>query len=305
MKRLVEVAAFAAASVLVHVVLFARMPDEGLDAGGAGGTAALSLQAADATVVEMVRTWDRPPAEVQTAVAQLPAPSGPPAPAPVPELPGFDLVQAPQAARHVSVPPPDTLPPVPDTASPPPLASPPDTLVAQPPADPAPPQQPEPSPDVAPEASPRPSVRPQAMPPKEVAEPARKAQQNSPARAAQRAAGSGGENAAGQSNRTQAATASKGQQAKAQQVWGAKIRSRIERAKRYPRGTDASGQASLVISIARGGQLLGVRIRQSSGNARLDQAALDAVRRAGRFPPAPEQLPLDSYSFSIPILLKQ
>ncbi|MEY8843169.1 TonB family protein, partial [Cribrihabitans sp. XS_ASV171] len=101
------------------------------------------------------------------------------------------------------------------------------------------------------------------------------------------------------------ATLSKGQQAKLQQEWGAKILARIERAKRYPRGTNASGQVQLVLSVARSGQLLGVTARRSSGNAQLDQAALDAVRRAGRFPAAPSGLPGNSFAFSFTMVLKR
>lgn len=322
MKRLLEVAAFSALSIFVHVVLFARVPDEGVDAGGAGGTATLTLRAADATVAEMVRTWDRPPAEVKMTVTDLPARAEQPAPAP--ELPAMDLVKAPQAAKRIAVPPPEMTPPIRDTDIPRPdvPVAPPDPIRPDPPPpdlqppvtaarprnqaqSPAADIETQPAPENAPEASLRPAVRPQATQSADISETARKSERNSPGRAAQRAAGSGGNSAAGQSNRTQAATASTGQQAKAQQVWGAKIRSRIERTKRYPRGTNASGQVSLVISIARGGQLLGVSVRQSSGNARLDEAALDAVRRAGRFSAAPEELPMKSYSFSIAVLLQR
>lgn len=76
MKRLFEMAAFATLAILVHVALFARPSEEGHDAGGSGGTALVSLKEADATVAEMVETWNRPPPQAPVGEPELqPAPA--------------------------------------------------------------------------------------------------------------------------------------------------------------------------------------------------------------------------------------
>lgn len=340
MKRLVETTAFSALAILVHVVLFAQTSEEGHDAGGSGGTALISLEAADATVAEMVESWDRPPPQAPVREPELrPAPAQV---APAADLPRIDLAEAPRAEmRMAALPPaePEVLRLDLEAALPRPQTSPPDIARPNSPEAPmsapdlpraemsrpetrapmtaVPPEQmteapsvdtepvPPPPSEVNPIASLRPPQRPTAPRPTDLPENARKAEQTSHGRVAQQAAGSGGSSQAGQTGSTLAATASEGQQAKAQAVWGAKVRSRIERAKRYPHGTNASGQVSLAISISRSGQLLGVSIRRSSGNSILDQAALDAVRRAARFPSAPRELSRNSYTFSLAILLKR
>lgn len=291
MKRFAETAAFATLAMLVHLILFAQTSDLGHEAGGAGGEALISLEAADATVAEMVEAWERPP---QTPV---PEPELNPLPAQDShsvDLPRIEFAEGPRAEMRVAALPPvqsDTRPQLPpETARPLPVPS-----RSEPPPPPS---------EIALTASPRPQKRPNP-PPAEAPETARKAEQNAPGRAAQRAAGTGGGSQAGQVARKATATASAGQEARAQAIWGAKIRSRIERAKRYPRGTQASGEVHLAITVSSRGRLLGVRIVRSSGNPVLDQAALDAVRRAGRFPAAPRELPRDSYVFSLAILLKR
>lgn len=291
MKRFAETVAFATLAMLVHLILFAQTSDLGNEAGGAGGEALISLEAADATVAEMVEAWERLP--------QTPVPEPELSPLPAKDshsvdLPRIEFAEGPRAEMRVAALPPvqsDTRPQLPpETARPLPVPS-----RSEPPPPPS---------EIALTASPRPPKRANP-PPAEAPETARRAEQNAPGRAAQRAAGTGGGSQAGQVARKATATASAGQEARAQAIWGAKIRSRIERAKRYPRGTQASGEVHLAITVSSRGRLLGVRIVRSSGNPVLDQAALDAVRRAGRFPAAPRELPRDSYVFSLAILLKR
>jgi protein TonB len=80
--------------------------------------------------------------------------------------------------------------------------------------------------------------------------------------------------------------------------WGGQIMARIERARPRVQGT---GQVTLALQVARSGQLAGLTVARSSGDPALDQAALTAVRRAGRFPAAPDGLTEASYGFSLPI----
>ncbi|MEM6578817.1 MAG: TonB family protein, partial [Pseudomonadota bacterium] len=165
---------------------------------------------------------------------------------------------------------------------------------------------------VAPTRSPRPISRPdpaqQAQPRQPRAEPqpqtARPAEQTTEGRAGQKAAGVGGTSQAG-SDQARTATISQGQLNNLRGIWGAKIRARIERAKRYPRGETASGKVSLNLQVARTGQLIGVNLRRSSGNAGLDAAAIASVKRARRFPQAPPQLTNPSYAFTLTIELKR
>ena len=80
--------------------------------------------------------------------------------------------------------------------------------------------------------------------------------------------------------------------------WGGQIQARIARSRPNVTG---SGRATVQLSVGRNGQLQGLGLAQSSGNPAVDQAALDAVRRAGRFPRAPAALTDASYSFSVPL----
>ena len=82
--------------------------------------------------------------------------------------------------------------------------------------------------------------------------------------------------------------------------WGGAIRTRIERQKRYPAGTRASGTVHMVLDVGADGRLLGVGLRRSSGNDRLDAAAMNAVRRA-RLPAAPQRLPGARHRFNLPV----
>ncbi|MDN5788605.1 TonB family protein [Pseudorhodobacter sp.] len=82
--------------------------------------------------------------------------------------------------------------------------------------------------------------------------------------------------------------------------WGGAIRSSIERRKRYPAGSRAKGTVSLAISVTSGGALSGLAIARSSGDAALDRAALDAVKRA-RLPKAPGGIPAGTHRFTLSI----
>jgi protein TonB len=73
---------------------------------------------------------------------------------------------------------------------------------------------------------------------------------------------------------------------------------RIERVRPRTRGV---GQVTLTLQIAQSGQLTALSVSRSSGDPDLDNAALSAVQRAGRFPAAPEGLTDASYGFSLPI----
>jgi periplasmic protein TonB len=197
-------------------------------------------------------------------------------------MPQFDLAQAPRVAVLVALAEPEMKQVVEvDTAPPPP----------------PPPPEPEPEPQPKPPAS-KPSAPKSPAPKPPVA---KTSQQTSAGRPAQRAAGSGGGAEAGVAGGASTATTSAGQTAKLKSIWGAKIRSRIERRKRYPSGQRGKGRVVLGITVAASGKLINYRVAKSSGVAGFDQAALKAVSRAGKFPSAPKQLGGKPFTFNLPM----
>ncbi|MBK1637013.1 TonB family protein, partial [Rhodovulum adriaticum] len=129
--------------------------------------------------------------------------------------------------------------------------------------------------------------------------PAEAQRQSAPsvAQAARRAKGEGGE-ARGQSGQSSAATLSPARSRALMAEWGARIRARIARG--VPRGA-GRGTAVVNLTVAADGRLVAVRLAQTSGDPRIDQIALAAVRRAGRFPAAPGELGLRQQSFTLPV----
>lgn len=152
-----------------------------------------------------------------------------------------------------------------------------------------------------PMAPPKPSEPAKPQPPKAAPRPAK------PSVAAQKqvAKGQGGAQASGTKGAAQAGTSKA--QAKAHWAeWGAQIRSRIERKKRYPTGAGgAQGKVTVQLRVARSGALQSVGVARSSGSAALDRAAVQAVKAAGKFPSAPTALTDAAYTFNLSISFKR
>lgn len=70
-------------------------------------------------------------------------------------------------------------------------------------------------------------------------------------------------------------------------VFSYKRRVRALVIRNLPEGRWGSGRVVVGFRISRSGELLGASIARSSGNAAIDRAALDCVRRAGPFPAPP------------------
>lgn len=66
----------------------------------------------------------------------------------------------------------------------------------------------------------------------------------------------------------------------------------------------AEGTAEVSFSIRADGSLISCEISSSSGNARLDEAALESLRRAQPFPPRPPGLGTQPLSFALPFQFK-
>lgn len=82
------------------------------------------------------------------------------------------------------------------------------------------------------------------------------------------------------------------------------IRERIASAKTYPPAARQAGQEGRVLVafiLGKDGRILDLAVDRSSSHERLDQAAVQAVKNAGPYPPIPEKLGRDSISFKLPI----
>jgi protein TonB len=87
----------------------------------------------------------------------------------------------------------------------------------------------------------------------------------------------------------------------------AKVRQRIERAKRYPRfarDSGIEGTAKVRFELRRNGMLASVRVVESSGSKVLDDAAATAIRDAAPFPPFPAEQKDDILPMEIAIVFQ-
>ncbi|MAU51241.1 MAG: hypothetical protein CMN17_02455 [Roseovarius sp.] len=312
MIRGLEFAGFVALAAAVHAGVWTVAP-EGGGAGGDGGTETVTLAAAAPQMEALVAAWERP-VEAQ-AEAPAPQPPRPPEAQPVALRPEA----APNRARMPAPPPAPgkaaALPRLPAAPQPAPALS--DRLPApltprdgeaalaqRPRPEQARPDGPRPDAPEAPPLAAPPQIDRQAAeapaPVRPVARPARKPAQPAPARPEQTARGTGRQEAGGTNKAHAAARLDAATRASLMGQWGGAIRARIERQKRYPAGTRAQGTVHLVLDVGGDGRLLGVAVTRSSGDARLDAAALAAVRRA-RLPAKPERLPGPRHRFSLPM----
>lgn len=280
MRGLFEFTGFVGIALAAHVALFSQGEETlALEGAGAGGEELLSVQPSTAQIEALVEDWTRPP-EAQAESARLEAPE---ASAAAEALPDRVPAPSPTAATALALP---LMAPLEGAAVLPTVQPPP---VAKPKPKPKPKAKAKP----APKAKPKPATK--AKPePKAKAKPA-KAQK---AQAARKAQGAGGGAAKGKNKLAKAATLSKSKRNSMLAHWGGQIRSRI--ARRAPQGA-GRGTAVVLVTVSARGQLLGVRLAKSSGNARIDKLALSAVKKAGRFPKAPRQLGVSSHSFRLPI----
>jgi protein TonB len=80
----------------------------------------------------------------------------------------------------------------------------------------------------------------------------------------------------------------------------AALRSRL----RYPetaRAQGISGVATLRFTMQRSGRIVSATLVRSAGNTVLDQAALAAASPGTSLPPAPETIPQQQFTFSVPL----
>lgn len=274
MKSLFETLVFVALSLAILTGGFVTARPEGGEAGGMQGQNTVTLQGAPMQVAEMVADWQRPPL-VQETTLDIPQEMTQAMVAHSTST-GFDLPSAPD------------VPVQPMNAQPLTVAM--ASSASAPRVDTAPPPPPKPKPE--PQPAPKPASQPAAKP--------KTAQPGSQTLIA---AGQGGTQQEGQRGSAKVKALSAGKEAKLLSQWGAKIRSRVGKRTKRPKGVKG-GTALVKLVVAPSGQLLSVSLAKSSGNPVLDQAVLSAVRSNGSFPKAPKQLTKARYGINLPIRVK-
>ena len=273
LPRLVEPAAFVLLAGGLHLGVWAVWSagaGGGVDGAQAvQGAVTLSL-AASPELTRQIAAWDRSPDAPTAAPAMaMPQPVAPPA----------------EVALQTPEPRADGTPALPVLNQPQPDPEPAPTLAATatPPAEPVP--EPEPEPETEPPAA-------------------------SPSPAAQHAAPEAPAAAAAPAPKaTPEARASLGEGQRRQLMadWAGRIRTRIDRVRTYPKAARAArlqGTVTLRLDVGADGRLVAVGITESSGHAVLDEAALAAVRRAGRLPAAPKGLTGARHGFILPLVFR-
>lgn len=306
MKSLFETLVFVTLSLAILTGGFVTAKPEGGEAGGMQGQNTVTLQGAPMQVAELVADWQRPPL-VQEITRDMPQEMTQAMVAHSTST-GFDLPSAPDVPVQpmnaqpltVAMAPSASAPRV-DTAPPPP---------PKPESEAEPEPQPEPAPKPKPQVKAQPKPKPQPAPkpapkpqPKAKAKPTNKPKTAQPGSQTLIAAGQGGTQQEGQRGSAKVKALSAGKEAKLLSQWGAKIRSRVGKRTKRPKGVKG-GTALVKLVVAPSGQLLSVSLTKSSGNPVLDQAVLSAVRSNGSFPKAPKQLTKARYGINLPIRVK-
>ena len=201
-------------------------------------------------------------------------------------------------------------------------------------AEPPSPSEPEPEPEAEPEAEPTPEPEPEpvvaqeAVPPEAVTPPPADkppptpqptptptptpqphTTPNPPHKTARPAAPT--PRAAQAQPSTPAGTAAVGREegssrerAQAEGAYLAELQRAIKRQQRYPdaaRHRGAAGTTTLTFVLQADGRIDRVQVARSAGDTELDQAAVEAINRLGRFKPIPSVIGRDSWTLRIPI----
>ncbi|HWU65236.1 MAG TPA: TonB family protein [Ensifer sp.] len=86
-----------------------------------------------------------------------------------------------------------------------------------------------------------------------------------------------------------------------------KVAAKLRRALKYPKSAVAGsrGETQVAFTVQSDGSATGIRVVSSSGSPALDQAAVEAVRRASPFPPIPAEAGRRQWPFAVPVLFKR
>lgn len=86
------------------------------------------------------------------------------------------------------------------------------------------------------------------------------------------------------------------------------LRAALAQRHQYPRRAarfGLTGTAQVTFTIQRDGRFTDIGITASTGSALLDQAALDTVRRLGRFRPLPDGYSAEGWTLSVPLVYRR
>lgn len=275
MRGLIEISGFAAIAVAAHLAIWPTDAGslDGANGAGAGGAEVISVQASNASIAQMVETWDSPP-EVPDVTSEMAPPAPPDIPTPPVQIaemtppstmPDLALPDMPVIAQGAALPKAAQVPPTPEAKK-------------------------KPAPKTKPAKAPRKTAKAKPAP--------KKAAKASLALQKRRAAGSGEGAVRGDKGAAKTASTSAAKQSSLLKKWGRGVHNRIVR--RAPRGV-GKGRAVVIVTVARDGRLLGVRLEKTSGNPGLDQQALSAAKRAGKLPAAPKGVNKAKHSFRVAI----
>ncbi|MBV9395073.1 MAG: energy transducer TonB [Methylobacteriaceae bacterium] len=88
-------------------------------------------------------------------------------------------------------------------------------------------------------------------------------------------------------------------------TWQKKLMAHLERFKRYPSGRmPRSTRIEVGFTLDRSGHVVSAEIRQGSGDAAFDQAALAMLHRADPVPPPPPLVADEGLSFTLPVVYR-
>jgi periplasmic protein TonB len=88
-------------------------------------------------------------------------------------------------------------------------------------------------------------------------------------------------------------------------TWQRKLMAHLERFKRYPStGVPRSTRIEVGFTLDRVGHVVSAEIRQGSGDAAFDQAALAMLRRADPVPPPPPLVADEGLNFTLPVVYR-
>lgn len=155
--------------------------------------------------------------------------------------------------------------------------------------------------DTAPVPMPRLANRPDRVQKKSAAKLKKTTKKAAPKKKPTHTASRGGNNGAGNAD----SRASAAQSSAAISNYSGKVVSKLRRALRFPKGARRSGEVHVSFVVAANGRASSIRIVRSSGDSKLDAAAVATVKRAAPFPAIPSGAGRRSWAFTVPLAFRR
>ncbi|HTO34536.1 MAG TPA: TonB family protein [Pararhizobium sp.] len=168
-------------------------------------------------------------------------------------------------------------------------------------------EKPEPEPEEIkpePEKKPEPRKEPEKEKPKKKPVKKKAGDKGNQVESAKQGQADGAENAAASSNAGKKGKVSQALGNAAESNYKGKVRSKVQRHFKYPKSADRAGvkgTVTVAFTVSASGGVSGVRIVKGSGSPVLDEAALNAVRKAEPLPKIPEGAGRSSWPFVLPL----